>query len=248
VATVFPAVASARVFNFKEAGLAAYLRGTGGQSAVGQDPFGNSSGTDTVISEETGLNYSGEIGVQWAMGDKTNLRLGAEAIQHRPVSEAKGANSNQQERFTLESEVFIFNPNLTLEYVFKSAGSFRYYGLIGAGWADVTVDNHYQMTALGTSELGVTDFYEKMHATAYSGHIGGGIEALFTDNVTASLDMNYRYLKVPTLKYKGDTTSIVAPGGVGKGEEVLNQEGGKRSLDLGGFYIGITFRFYLRFL
>lgn len=253
LAIVFLAVAAtsaahARVFNFKEATLGAYVRGTGGKSAVGQDPFGNSSGGDTIISEETNWDYSGELGAQLSLGDKVNLRLGVEAIQHRPVTEAKGTNQSGAERFTLDSDVFIFNPNATLEYIYHANGHWRFYALAGAGLADVTVVNSYKMTALGTADYGVGDFDEKMHASVYSGHVGTGFEALFTDNATVSMDLNYRYLKVQTIKYKGDTQSIVAPGGVTKGETAYNQDGNKRTLDLGGVYVGVTFRFYLNFL
>lgn len=248
VLILVPSLASARVFSFKDARLAAFIRGTGGLSSVGQDPFATSSGTDTTIDGETKYQYSGELGLAIGFGDRTNVRFGVEAIQHRPVSQAKGLNPAGQERFELESDVFVFNPNVTLEYVFSSAGNFRLYGMAGVGMADVTVENHYKMTALGTTDYSVGDFDEKMQGSGIESHFGGGFEVLFTDNVTFSADAYYRYLKIQTLKYKGDANTIVSNTGVAKGDVVLNQDGNKRALDLGGLVFGFTFKFYLNFL
>jgi hypothetical protein len=239
--------AEARVFNYKEASKAAYLRGTGALSRVGQSAFENSSGTDTELKGESTYAYSGELGFVFGVGSMTNIRLGAEMIQHRPV-DGKGLNPAGEERFALDSSVVVFNPNVTLEFIYKTQDNLRFFVFTGLGFADVTVDNRYTMTATGSTELGVADFSEKLTGSTYSGHAGIGLEARFVDNVTFSCDFGYRYLPVRTLKYKGDVNNIVAPGGAAKGDEALNHDGHKRSLDLSGISAGITFRFYLQFL
>ncbi|NJL24115.1 MAG: hypothetical protein HC902_02320 [Calothrix sp. SM1_5_4] len=124
----------------------------------------------------------------------------------------------------------------------------RYYLFAGAGMADVTVENEYKMTAAGTSSLGVSDFKEKLAASAVSGHVGIGLETHFVDNVTFSADFGYRYLPVSTLKYKGDVATIAQPGGASEGDEARNSDGNKRTMNLGGIHAGLTFRFYLNFL
>jgi opacity protein-like surface antigen len=242
--------AQARVFNYKESSVAPYLRATGGLSSVHQAPFENSSGAGTSINGSTKFDYSGELGVMLALSENAHVRIGAEVIQHRPVSEAAGLNATGGQRFALDSSVSAFNPNLTLEFVVKpGAGSTRYFGLVGVGMADVTVENKYRMTVLGASELGgVSDYTEKLSGKGIEGHLGVGLETVFTDNVTCALDVGYRYLPIKSLKYKSDVNTILIPSGAHKGDDVLNADGSKRKVDLGGPIIGISFRFYLNFI
>jgi len=246
LACAFAAPAEARVFNYKDSGLAAYIRGTGGLSAVAKKPFAKSSGTDTSVDGESKYVYSGEIGGMFRFGGNANLRIGAELIQHRPVKEASGTSAAGNERFTMDSSVFVFNPNITLEYVYSGAGNLRYYAAFGVGLADVTVENRYTMTTQGTTDLGVGSFNEKMAASTTSGHFMIGLETLFVDNATFSLDVGYRHLPVKSMKYKGDVANIV--GGGTKGADALNHDGSKRSMDLGGLMVGVGFRFYMNFL
>ena len=245
---LFISQAEARVFSFKDAGLAAYLRGHWGFSSVNKDPFANSSGVDTSVGDQSDFQYGGEFGVAMGLGSAFALRLGAEVTQHGPVSEAVGTGPTDAERFKLESSVFIFTPMVTVEYIYTAGPSTRYYFAVGAGLADVTVDNRYTMTDLGTSDLGVSSFNEKMSAQGTSYHFLTGLETSFVDNTTLSLDIGYRYLPINELKYKGDVNNIVSPTGVSKGDTVFNADGSKRTLDLSGAYVGLTFRFYLHFL
>ncbi len=225
------------------------MRGIGGLSAVGQEPFGNSSGQDTSVDGETKFSYGGELGFQIGFGSNLNLRMGAEVIQHRPVKDAKGTNSSGTERFELDSNVFIFNPNFTFEYAYATSGATKMYMGAGMGYANITIENRYTMTATGTSELGgVTDFNEKIEGTSTSFHVLTGIETTFVDNSTLSLDVGYRYLRTKELKYKAPANNIVSPGGVAEGDIVRNHDGTDRSMDLGGLYFGMTLKFYLNFL
>jgi opacity protein-like surface antigen len=243
----FAAPAEARVFNYKDSTLAMFLRGTGGTSNLGDAPFGDSCGTDTEISEGSKYSYSGELGLLIGLGS-VNLKLGAEALQHRPVAEGKGKNSSDVERFSLDSSTFVFNPNVAIEIVLDGAGNTRYFASGSVGYAMVDVENRYTMTATGTTDLGVSDFNEKMIGTGMSATLGGGLESLFTDNVTFTLEGGYRYLKVAKLTYRGDVNNIVKPAGASKGEEALNHDGTSRALDLSSFFVGVSFRFYLHFL
>jgi opacity protein-like surface antigen len=248
VSSVWAPAARARVFDFKDAGVAPYLRGTAGLSAVGQEPFNHSSGPDTTVDGSTKYDYSGELGVLIPLGGDLRMRLGAELIQHRPVSDAPGTDSTGKKLFTLKSSVNAFNPNVTFEYAYKTAGNLRYYMMAGVGYADVTVENAYAMTTDGQNDLHVGDFTEKLAAQTVSWHAGVGLETLFTDNVTFSFDAGYRYLPVKTLRYKGDVDTVLAPTGARKGDEVLNDDGGPRRLNLGGLTLGVTFKFYIHFI
>lgn len=243
-----PLAAQARVFDFKDSSIAAYLRGIGGMSAVGQEPFGNSCGQDTKVSGETKYQYGGELGFQFAFTDAFRMRLGAEMIQHRPVLEGKGTNPSGVERFEIESDVFIFNPNVTFEYAYKAMPKTKTYVGVGMGMADITIENRYKMTATGSSELGVSDFNEKIHGVSTSFHALIGFETAFVDNATFSLDAGYRYLQTKKLTYKAATNNIVNPSGSAEGDPVLNHDGTDRRMDLGGLYFGATLKFYLNFL
>ena len=240
------AAAQARVFSYKDAGVAAFLRGTGGLSQLDQDQFANANGGVSVDGSSQ-YQYGGELGAALNFGN-LQVRLGAEVIQHRPVSEGKGTDSSGAQMFTLNSSVFVFNPNVTFEYSYAGSGDMRYYGALGGGYANVTVVNEYKMTGAGTTRFGVTDFDEKMETTVYELHAETGLETLFTDNVTFLAGVGYRHFLVPCLKYKNDASTISTPGGVIKVDPVLNEDGSKRHLNLGGFFASIGFRFYLNFM
>ncbi len=245
---LFSTSAHARVFNYKDATLAAFLRGTGGFSQLNQDAFAGSVG-NAEVKDTTNFDYSGELGAVIAMSPVWHLRIGAEVIQHRPVSESKGLDTSGNELFKLTSSVFVFNPQVTFEYVYGAGTSVRYYAAAGFGMANVTVVNTYTMTTAGTSAFGVGNFDEKMESNTYSGHIETGLETVFTDNVTFMTDVGYRYLQVAKMKYKGDATTIQSPTtGVAKGDTVTNPDGSTRTLNLSGLFVGVAFRFYLNFL
>lgn len=237
--------AQARVFNYKDATVAAYVRGTGGLSLLDQDAFANEAGAGTALTGASKYNYGAELGFALAIGANTHLKFGAEMIQENPVN-GSGADSSGVKRYDITSSVFVFNPNVALEHVWSSSGSIRYYFSLGAGYAMVTASNAYKMTDAGVAALGVGDFKENMSATALSGQASFGLETLFLDNVTLLADAGYRYLPVRQMKYTGDVKNFT--GTFAKGDIVTNSDGSKRTLDLGGLFLGVTFRFYLNFM
>lgn len=225
-----------------------FLGGTLGASQAGQDAFANADG-GSKVDKDTKYAYSGEFGVLLGLNENLRVRMGAEIIQHSPISKAPGSDSSGTELFTLDSSIFVFNPNLVFEYSFKNLGSFRFFGEAGVGYAMVTASNAYAMTAAGTSALGgVSDYKEGMTGTAISSMAGVGMEMLFVDNTTFSLHAGYRHIPVAELKYAGDVKTISQPGGVSKGDTVLNSDGSKRALNLDEAFVGVTLRFFLHFL
>jgi opacity protein-like surface antigen len=243
----WPFAVHARVFNFKETGLGVMLRGTGGMTGVADDAYGNSSGDGTSMDDESKYSYGGELGAILGLGEGFNVRIGAEILKPHPVK-GHGKNPSDQERFELESSVFMFNPNIAFEIFLKKSDSIRFFGQFGVGYAMVDVENRYDMTTQGTTDLGVGDFNEKMSGTAIAYMIGAGLETTMLDNVTLSLECGYRYVKISELKYTGDVNNIVAPSGAAKDATALNNDGTKRTLDLGGVFAGASLRFYLNFL
>lgn len=236
--------AHARVFDYKESGLAGYIRGTGGLTNLDKDAFDKASGTDTKVSGSSAYAYGGEFGMMFGFAPNFHMRLGLEVMQPSGLSGAKGSSPAGVERFKLDSSVFVFNPNATFEYVYKTKGAFRFYGAAGVGWADVTVENKYAMSA--STDLPTANYSEKLGGSAMSAVFLTGFETLFVDNVAFALDLGYRYMPIASLKYKGDVTGFTGAGT--KGADALDANGEKRKLDLGGFILGASFRFYLNFL
>lgn len=236
--------ASARKFSFNSEDMAAFFRGTGGLSAVDQDAFDKSSGAATSLSsEKSSFNYGVELGFLLKIHETLNLRLGAEILQAK-VSEVKGKNASGTELFTLESDIFAFNPMANLEFAWGASETSRFIGYLGFGLASVRLDNKYEMTTTGTSELSQNSFTEKSEGSFVNGVVGVGWEGLFVDNVTAMVDVGYRFLDVNKLKHSADNP-VMGGGTASKGSEVTNADGSQRTFDLGGPYIGLSFRFYI---
>jgi hypothetical protein len=177
------------------------------------------------------------------MSEQINFRVAAEVMQAK-IGGVKGSDpSSSTEYFELESDIFVFNPQAVIEYTFKGTTTSRFVSYAGLGYANVRLDNKFEINSAGESNLGVQSYTEKSEGNFISGVAGVGWEGLFVDNVTAFVDIGYRFLDANKLKYKADETVI--GGQVSKGDELSNSNGNTRSLDLGGPYIGIAFRFYI---
>ena len=239
--------AQARVFNFQNEYLASYLRATGGLSGVGDKAFAKAGGADTVYSDKSNYGFGGEIGLLLQFENRVTLRLGMEILQSQDLKKIAGKNTSGEDRFHLTSEIFAFQPKVTVEVNLLPAPESRFYFFFGAGWSNIILDNQFVMTATGTSELGgITDFTEKAKATAVSGHAGIGYEVLMVDTITSFFELGYHYLPVSQLEFKNDVTTI-AQGSVVKGATVLNGDGYKRGFDMSGVFVSLGFRFYIDF-
>lgn len=236
--------AQARVFDYKNAGVAAYIRGTGGLTNLGKDSFDKAAGDGTRVSGSSAYAYGGEVGAMFSFGADFKMRLGLEVMQPSGFSKAPGTNVVGVERFKLDSSVFVFNPNVTFEYIYKTNGAWRFYGALGAGYADVTVENRYNMSA--TTDLATASYSEKLGGKGLSGLAAMGFETIFLDNVAFAADIGYRYMPISSLTYKMDGTGF--NGAFSKGGDALDSSGKKRAVDLSGIILGASFRFYLNFL
>lgn len=242
---LIPGVASARVFDFNKETVAAYLRGTGTLSQVGDSAFGDSSGAATSTSDKVAYNFGGEFGAMFALSQGVSFRLGLELYQAKPLPSVTGKNASDAELFSLKSTVFSWGPIGTLEVVALRGASYRGYLFGGAGYATVTMENEYTMTAQGVSDL-VPSYTEKSEATAIFGAVGAGLEAELADTTTIAVDMGYRYFPISKFTYKANETTI--QGAKSKGGTVVNDDGKARSLDLGGITFSISLRFYIDFI
>lgn len=222
--------------------VAPYVRGSIGYSQLQDAAFADSSGPNTVIDGSVPWNYSGELGLALGITDNVFLRFGAELLS-AGNGDITGSSSAGAQWFKLDSKVFVFNPNIGVEYIYSATGNWRFFTALSVGMAQVTLENRYTMTTAGAAAL-VPSYNEKADATAYGGWVSSGMEALFTDNVTFMLDFGYRYLPIKEMKHKGNATTI-AQGAVVKGNILKNSDGSARELDLGGFFASLSFRFYI---
>ena len=235
-------VAEGKAFTFKEGGLAAYVRGGAGVSRLRQDAYANSSGSAVFADDNVKMNTFGEVGAQFVVG-VFNMRLGIEALRPKEMV-IQGKNAGGSELFELTSGVFAYSPSLTFEYVYSSMGFVRFYSFLTASYSFVTLDNKYEMTTAGNTAFSpATSYTEKAEGTAVGGVLGFGFETMFADNATFSLDFGYRHLVVNNFKHKA--AGVVIGDTVAKGDPVLNSDGSKRQLDMGGLNVGVMFRFYI---
>ena len=238
--------AQARVFNFKNESIAPYFRGTGGLSVVGNNAFANAKGEETSLGDEkSAFNYSGEFGVLFHLHESFSFRIGVEAIQAQQATDLKGKNAAGDELYALESTNFIWHPNLAVEFIHKQDNRFRLFSYLGFGQGSLTVENEYEMSTLGASTY-VPTYKEKLEATSMSYFGGVGLEVLLADTTTFELDLGYRLLKFTDPKHKGPITTI--QGTFDKGEVGINDDGSGRNLDFSGFYMGVSFRFYIEII
>lgn len=237
-------VAQARVFNFKTESVASYFRGTYGFSSLKQDPYVNNSGAGTRFDKKFGSNVGGEIGVYVAVASRVGLRLGVEAIQGLPVTAAKGSSSSGVERWNLNSNVYAVQPVIVGEFVLLSSENIRLLSYLGGGMVWATMENRF--TKLTTSDLATDSYTETAKTTAFSGMMGVGAEMFFTDTTTFMVDLTYRYLPLTSWKYKNSAAG--SSGSFVEGDTVNNSDGSARKMDLSGFSVGMSFRFYIRFL
>ena len=240
------ATSEARVFSYKERWFAPFVRGSMGYSRVNDSAFADSSGYNTSTSGGVDWNYGGEFGFAIGLTDSLFMRVGAEVLNMKD-GDAKGKSAAGVDWMTIDSSVFVFNPNVGFDYYYSQIGNVRFFGSASVGMATITLENRYDLTSAGSTANGnQPDFIEKAEAQTYSGTASMGLEALFTDNVTVLFDAGYRYLPVKEFKLKGNVDSFGNPTAA-KGDVLLNNDGTRRSLDLGGFYTSLTFRFYLNF-
>lgn len=235
-------IAQARVFDFSEEHLSTYLRGTGGLSNLNKDAFGEASGASTTFEDKVDFNFSGEVGLAISYAQFT-LRLGLEGLVPKELEGIEGVDGAGTVLMTLKSENLVFIPTVALEYIVFQESSARFLVGVSVGQARATMKNTYTMTADGTADLGVASYTEEAYGTALGGSIFGGIESLFTDNVTFTAEVGYRLYQIDELKHEQDAVTV--NGSVTVGDPVLNSDGTARTLNLKGLYAGIGLRFYI---
>lgn len=238
----FAQLAEARVFDFKSESFAFYLGGDFGSANLGQGAYGFSSGDGVSVDRSVLTQSAAEMGFVFANPSFT-LRLGLEYLMPRDQLGIVGTDAAGTKLFENTSKVTAVIPELVLEFNFVSTATAHGFLGIGYGYGTVNLSNEYTITSSGQTALGVSSYKEVASGTAPMVQSSVGYEFLFTDTATCALQVGYRYMKVPSVKATQAVTAISGPETVG--QDLINMGGSRRSLDLGGAFIGLNFRFYL---
>lgn len=241
---IFSVNSEARVFNINEASFGTYFKGSYGISNTKKDAFKGSSGASTTsFSEAADFNWGGELGFFFP-NPNFNVRLGLTIIAPNVSSENSGTNAGGTSLMNVDSSVYGFFPTVHLEYFVASNSWGRTYVSFGGGYGKVSMKNSYNLTSDGnTAYPTVSDeFTERASQYATIMELAVGYEMSFVQTVTVAFDFGYRYSTADSLKYEGTGDDFL--GGHNDGDDVVNSDGNKRSLDLGGVFAGLSFRFY----
>lgn len=237
-------LAHARVFSFKEESLAVYFGGSAGYLSLNQGAFKNSSGSLTTKFSD-GVTYSPaiELGASLKV-EKVTFKFAAEILQTNTLRDVSGKNTSGTELMSLTSKVFVFNPNLVIEFTLMQKPQSRSFFGLGAGMAKVSVDNTYALTSAGqTAYSGLANYTDKTGASSISYSVHFGQEYHFIDNVTFMYNLGYRYMNFTALEYK--TAATAFQGAVAKGDAAKLNDGTNRGLDMSSVFFGVSFRFYI---
>ena len=235
-------LAEGRVFDFKSESFALYFGGSFGSINAGDGAYALASGHGTQFDKKVQSATSAEFGFLFA-ATRFVLKFGGEYLMPREQTGITGTSVAGTALFTLNSTIAAFIPMGNLEILFWKGTTSRGFFGGGYGQAFVTLSNEYLLTSAGTTALGVGDYREMAAGTAplYQSYLGW--EFLFTDTATLAFQIGYRSIKVQGLSATQPVSAITGPESTNS--SIFNMDGGQRSLDLGGGFANINFRFYL---
>ncbi len=236
--------ADARRFEMAKEVIAPYVGGTYGVSNLSDSAYGRSSGASTFFTETVKQNMSGELGVTLNV-QAFVLRLGVEYIFGQTMTGVKGKSASGTELLDLDSKVSAIVPMGAIEIPLTVGLESRLHIGLGGGYALVSVDNEYRLTAAGQSAYpGVPETYSEKGSgggLAYKAYLGG--EFLLTDTVTLGMDLGYRHVMATSLQAPKALTTL--SGNYTAGGDLLLNNGDPRSINLGGLFFGTQLRIYI---
>jgi hypothetical protein len=234
--------AQARTLSLGANQFATYFGGSFGTTRLGDSAYGASSGSATKVDQKVPWNTSANVGVALGFSNVT-LLVGGEMLMPRSSSEIKGTNASGTQLFTLSSTVRAYLPTAALELLFARTPDSRWIIGAGGGYAFVTLENKYEFTTDGLAQFGISNYTEKGRAQGTMLQVYFAGEWVFTDTASLVFSGGYRNLIVDHVKASADQDTIT--GSQSSGSDLKNSDGGYRTLDLGGAFAGLQFRFYL---
>jgi hypothetical protein len=223
--------AQARVLDINAEKFATYFAVTGGPSALKQSAFLDEANPAYTYDKKVDYNYSGEFGLLYSVG-KIGFRFGFEIFKPSTLSDVNASNGGAT-AYTFNSSYTAYAPKVGLEINLYKDSNSRAFIAGYAGAASVGVKNDYDTHS---EEM-------KGNGTLYGG--GAGYEGPLADNTTFVLEAGYRALKFEKLTYSKDVPSAITGGSHIAGDPVNDVNGQARTLNFGGMYLSVGFRFYL---
>lgn len=237
---VAAASAQARVFDINKDSAAPYFLVSGGGSQVSTSAVEGEGNTGVTFTGGVNYNYTGEFGFLYSRS-AASLRFGFEVL--KPTSLETTASDTTSELYTATSELLGYIPKITLELNLHKTGDNRSFVAVSAGSASITMKNAYVLTAAGQAAYpGVVDHDTESKASSTLLAASLGYEGLLTDTTTILIEFGYRQLKFDNFKYSKDVTTF--SGAKVSGDSVLLNTGLDRTVDFGGGFIALGFRFY----
>lgn len=238
-------LAQAKLFNFSNASVAAYVGGGWAPAFVNtlNSKSSSNAATSVNVNSEHPYNLSGEFGFMTG-GAKANIGFGLELMRGKELSDEIGRTSSGSELYSMTSEISVLIPKVRIELVVKSWPKSRLYLGGEAGWATLVARNSYTFTAAGQTEYsGLADFYEELRGMTpvYGGSLGW--EKIMSDTTTIILHGGYRGIVFNEVNHNRDVTTF--QGAVSKGDLAKDSSGNNRSIDLTSYYVGLFFRFWI---
>lgn len=234
-------LAAAREFSLKDAGVGTYIRGEYGLPQRGDASFADSSGAGVSFDVSRSSNAGGEFGVLFA-SERFIFRVSAEVLLPKSLTGVNGSSGGTNV-YALDSKVTAFLPQANIDLFLKKWPESRLFLSAGGGVAVVTTSNAYKFTAAGNTQYPtLSDHTETGKGQSFFIQSSLGYEFVFADRATLTADLGYRYCKIATLTASDPVTTF--SGNYAAGDTLKTNDGSNRSLDLGGVFAGVGFRFY----
>ena len=199
----------------------------------------------TDLDASQSYNSSGEFGFIYA-SPSANIRFGLEIMKPSDFKDVTVSSASGEALYNLTSQTSLLIPKVALELQIKHWSFNRLFLEAGFGYADLTERNSYTFTSGGTTAYsGLTDFTEELRGSAlmYEGALG--LEGLFSDMTTYTVQVGYRSLQFSEFKHNKDVTPLTGAA-VAKGDVANTINGVPRSLDLSNYFVGLSLRFWIR--
>jgi hypothetical protein len=236
--------AQARVFIYQEHHVAAVLEGAFGSTLMNQDGFSANMGNGVDFSDRYQFMTSGKLGMSFKLGGDLQILVAAEIMKPLSVKDVRGKNASGVEYYQFSSSAFVLNPMAQMEWTYSYGATWRSFFFGGMGMGRLMMENKFDMTPDGATDLGVASYTEKMRGDALNGMLGFGFETYFVDSSTFVFKVGQRLFKVYKLTHTNDAVTV-AEGSVSDGDTVHNADGSNRHVDLSGPFVEMGFRFYI---
>lgn len=239
---LFSPLLQARVFSFENESVAPYLNFRGGMSQLENDPYAWQS-AGQYSGDEFDLTYGGEFGL-YLRGAGMGLRLGVLVQTFDGVNAAVGSRADGSALYSADSEGLLFGPSFSLDFQLAEQPTHLWKVVFGGGYQWGQFENDYTTTAAGQALVsGQSEFSETYKAQMFYAMVGIGTEIVLADETTIEFMFGYHHSFPVTWSYSGGGENFA--GTHGPDDEVVFEDGGRKTLNLSYPFLQVGFQFYL---